>query len=70
MFERPSDILDFAADLTQRETDARIAEHLARVEAQKLKVTGLCYNCDEELEAGLTFCDADCQEDYEKRERR
>jgi hypothetical protein len=70
MFERPSDILDAAADLTQRETDARIAEHLARVEAQKLKVTGLCYNCEEELETGLIFCDVDCREDYEKRVRR
>ncbi|HAM4192654.1 TPA: DUF2116 family Zn-ribbon domain-containing protein, partial [Escherichia coli] len=30
--------------------------------------TGFCYNCGEPVKTGL-FCDGDCREDYEKRER-
>lgn len=33
-----------------------------------LPVIGQCYNCEEELRAGV-FCDADCRDDYEKRTR-
>jgi len=32
-----------------------------------LKPKGLCYNCDEPI-PGI-YCDADCREDHEKRER-
>ncbi|HFW4211706.1 TPA: DUF2116 family Zn-ribbon domain-containing protein [Salmonella enterica subsp. enterica serovar Reading] len=33
-----------------------------------LPETGHCYNCGESISAGL-FCDADCRDDYGKRER-
>ncbi|WP_065647760.1 hypothetical protein [Pantoea eucrina] len=32
-----------------------------------LKPKGVCYNCDEPI-PGI-YCDADCREDHEKRER-
>jgi len=34
-----------------------------------LLVTGFCYNCEEEIRNRL-FCDAECRDDYEKRENR
>lgn len=68
MFERPSDVLDFAAELTQREIDSRLAEHKARAEAHKIAPKGYCHNCDEKLEEeNATFCDSYCVEDYEWR---
>ena len=71
MFERTSDVLDFAAELTQREIDARIAEHKARAEANKIVPKGYCHNCDEKLEEkDATFCDTYCVEDYEWRTKR
>lgn len=30
--------------------------------------TGMCFNCDEPLQAGV-YCDADCRADHELRER-
>jgi hypothetical protein len=70
MFERPSDVLDFAAELTQREIDSRLAEHKARAEVNKIVPKGYCHNCDEELEGSETFCDSFCVEDYEWRTKR
>lgn len=29
---------------------------------------GRCYNCDEPIRQGI-FCDSECREDYERRER-
>lgn len=70
MFERPSDVLDFAAELTQREIDSRLAEHKARAEVNKIVPKGYCHNCDEKLEGNETFCDSFCVEDYEWRTKR
>lgn len=67
MFERPSDMLDCAADVTQRETEARIQVALSD-QRSKLPRKGACYNCDEEVED--LFCDEDCRDDYEWREER
>ena len=39
-----------------------------RRRSQKYYYTGLCWNCGEPLEDG-SFCDADCQHDYETRKR-
>lgn len=70
MIDRPSDVLDFAAELTQREIDSCLAEHKARAEANKIRPKGYCHNCDEKLEKGETFCDSYCVEDYEWRTKR
>jgi len=52
---------------------AQVAEEIARMAALKrrkatLLPVGRCHNCDEPIRSGL-FCDADCREDHEKRER-
>lgn len=51
---------------------AEQAEQLFRDMALKqkqpeLKFCGACYNCSETLEQGI-FCDADCRDDYTKRQ--
>lgn len=35
----------------------------------KLQATGSCYNCEESVDGGRLFCDADCKEDWEYRRR-
>ena len=54
-------------------------DHLAEVEAIYRKAqlsqrkptgpsaTGFCLNCEEPLEDGHRWCDADCRDDFEKR---
>lgn len=32
--------------------------------------TGACLNCDEPVEEGVRWCDADCQHDWSRREAR
>lgn len=64
-----SDILDVAAERTQREIDSLIAEHRAR----KTKIRspkGSCYSCDEPLEHDKTFCDTYCRDDFQYLEER
>ena len=70
MIERPSDLLDIAAETAQRVLDAQLEAHRQRTEVV-LRPKGMCYNCDEEFEQGnKTFCDTDCRDDYEYREDR
>jgi hypothetical protein len=59
------------ADRAQLEIDAEL-EHARRTarRAPKLLATGCCHNCDEPLhDRKQLFCDNDCSEDYEARER-
>lgn len=32
---------------------------------KKLVAVGYCYNCNEGVGQGMTFCDPDCRDDYE-----
>ncbi|EJA5029792.1 hypothetical protein MVS05_004270 [Salmonella enterica] len=59
-----ADEADIASEITQLRTDAALSSR----ERHKLPETGYCHNCGESITAGL-FCDADCRDDYEKRER-
>lgn len=65
MIDLPPDPLDRAADLTERERAARIADILLQ---PALPETGRCLNCNEPLPAGR-FCDSDCAEDWHKAQR-
>lgn len=61
---KPSDNLDWAAEVTQRELERSLEATLAKARTErKLTPKGLCYNCDEPVQG--TFCDADCRDDYE-----
>jgi hypothetical protein len=58
------------ADRAQEQIEAELVH--ARSAAQtklKLLPIGRCYNCDEALRGRQLFCDQECAEDFEKRER-
>ena len=58
------------ADRAQDQIEAELAH--ARSAAQtklKLLPMGQCHNCDEPLRGEKLFCDQECAEDFEKRER-
>ena len=56
------------ADLADIQIEQSLEQALRR-RAPVLQSTGRCYNCEAPLPAG-TFCDPDCREDWEKREKR
>jgi hypothetical protein len=35
----------------------------------RMEFTGFCYNCEEPVKTAALFCDKDCRDDYEHRER-
>ena len=41
----------------------------ARRPVPDLKATGFCLWCDEEIDSGRRWCNADCREDYERSSR-
>ncbi len=59
------DIIDDAA---QAEEWFRSQSLDALQAAVTLPFTGRCYNCEDQIEYGC-FCDTDCRDDYEKREK-
>lgn len=61
-----ADVVDLATDEQQLQQDRRI-EEIRRSSVVK-RETGYCLNCEELLTVG-SFCDCDCQQDYEKRQR-
>lgn len=63
------DIYDRASEREDNDRELAIQAALDRIAAAKLAPKGACYNCDEPLAPGLTFCDADCSADHELRLR-
>ena len=60
-----TDIIDQANDLIEREMKMRLAQRRTSV----LPPIGECYNCGEHLDGDRRWCDADCRDDHDKRER-
>jgi len=58
------DIYDRASE--QEEKARKIALTHRKPE---LKAVGICYNCDESIAPNACYCDGDCREDHELRER-
>lgn len=57
------------ADIAQPLIEARIEAGIkAASEAKGPEATGHCLNCGEELADGARWCDADCRDDWQKRE--
>ncbi len=48
-------------------SELHLAADIKNVKSSPLPFTGFCYNCNDEL-AVMRFCDADCRDDYQKRE--
>ncbi|EBS4549033.1 DUF2116 family Zn-ribbon domain-containing protein [Salmonella enterica] len=59
-----ADEADIASESEQLRTDAALSGR----ERHELPETEHCHNCGEIISAGL-FCDADCRDDFEKREK-
>lgn len=60
------DIVDKAEEREQHQRDDGIAK--AR-RAPSLRPVGQCYNCGELVGGNKLFCDADCRDDWQKRQR-
>ena len=53
--------------------DMTLAGYIAAVRARAhltMAPTGSCHNCDEPVNPGRLFCDAECREDYDYRQKR
>lgn len=62
------DIADLAAEREQIDTARAIAA--ARTPAStEPRPCGLCHNCEAPLPDGAAFCDADCRDDWQLRQR-
>ena len=61
-----TDIIDQANDLAEQLTAAYVAYQ--RRQNARLAYTGQCYNCETSTPAGHNFCDADCRDDWQKRQ--
>ncbi len=57
-----------SADIAYENEQFSMSIRLKNRIRNRLPETGFCYNCGEPVKTGL-FCDGDCREDYEKRER-
>ena len=63
-----SDIIDLGCEREPR--DRELALELARRNAPPpLAATGFCHNCDDPVVGELHFCDRDCRDDLERRQR-
>lgn len=56
------------ADMAHDIETSRLARLLENRQRDVLPVIGMCHNCFDPLSDGL-FCDADCRDDYERREK-
>ncbi|KAF1366396.1 hypothetical protein [Yokenella regensburgei] len=54
-------------DLASQAEQTRMAQLLEGRTRLSLPLTGLCHNCSEPVDTH--FCDADCRDDYEKRQQ-
>lgn len=63
--------LEFGASSADARVDATTEFHrriaLSKRQAEGPQAVGYCLECGEPLAAGLRWCDADCRDDWEKR---
>jgi len=59
------DVFDQAT--VQEEKAREMALKLARDKQPQLTSCGVCHNCAEPVNSGLLFCDANCRDDWQKR---
>jgi hypothetical protein len=64
-----ADAADIAADELSLAHDNRIAQIRRQAAEQRAALPRFCLNCETELAPGCSFCDLDCQQDHEKRQR-
>jgi ribosomal protein L32 len=59
------DIIDKAQENIEKEDAARFAAR----RSVSLPHTGECHNCGETVAPDRLFCDVDCRDDYDRRQR-
>lgn len=62
------DEIDAATDHIERTMAATLQAQ--RNKPDTMPPCGKCYNCGDDIDAGLKFCNADCVADFEYREKR
>lgn len=55
---------DIATQLEEKQREVSL-----RYRKPQLTACGKCYNCEEPLPETILFCDADCRDDFEKRQK-
>lgn len=55
---------DIATQLEEMQREASL-----RYRKPTLSACGKCHNCDEPLAVNILFCDVDCRDDFEKRQK-
>lgn len=60
-------MIDAACD--REEKDRELALALARQGVEIIPVTGKCHNCSASVPNGHRFCDVDCRDDWQLRNR-
>ena len=61
------DIFDQATVVVERDRERSLAA--VRGQVDKTPPCGSCYNCGDPVADPLRFCDKDCRDDFQKRER-
>jgi hypothetical protein len=56
------------ADLAQQISEQMIELQTKNRVVTRMEFTGFCYNCESSVQHAL-FCDKDCRDDYEHRQR-
>lgn len=62
------EIIDRAQEEVERQLERSL--QLARNQSVKHHAVGHCLNCEEPLADGMRWCDADCRDDFLKRENK
>lgn len=60
-----ADIIDLANDRAEE----ILEDALKKAKREALVPTGRCHNCDETIQPGQRFCDTDCRDDWEYRNK-
>lgn len=62
-----SDVNDLASNLEVLNTQSALAVHHAKASKKpKIEATGYCLFCEEPLEDGRRWCDAECRDDWQR----
>lgn len=63
-----SDLIDQGCEAEEADRTRCLKEQARKAKAVRLQPYGFCYNCDELIKTGC-FCDTDCRDDFDKREK-
>lgn len=62
-----ADTSDRATQLEELERESALNLQRLAAARNRLKPIGLCYDCQDQIQPGATFCDRDCRDNWERR---